>query len=64
MKGEIKKLHVQRTMWKSYGRNFLHWVFCVNYKHDDVKCPQTMKCIIFTIILFCFVILQPKQEKV
>jgi hypothetical protein len=27
MKENIKNLHVQRTMWKSHGKNSLCWVF-------------------------------------
>jgi hypothetical protein len=44
MKINIKKLHVQRTMWKSHGIICLHCVFFrVNDNKDvDVKCSQTM----------------------
>ncbi len=48
MKMNIKILHVQRIMWKSHGIICLCYVFfCVNDNKDvDVKCPQTMTCII------------------
>jgi len=48
MKMNIKRLHVQRIMWKSHGIICLCCVFfCVNDNKDvDVKCPQTMTCII------------------
>ncbi len=52
-----KKLHVQKIIWKSHGRNYLRWVFlCVNDNKDvNVKCPQTIKCIFHysSPILFC-----------
>ncbi len=56
MKEKIRKLHVEKTMWKSHGRNFLYQVFLVNHKKNaDVKCPQTMRCILCynSPILFC-----------
>ncbi len=56
MKENIKRLHVQRTIWKSNGRNSLCWVFCVNDNKDvDVKCFQNMRFIFCynSPILFC-----------
>jgi hypothetical protein len=51
-------------MWKSYGRNSLCWVFCVNDNKDvDVKCPQTMRCILCynSFVLFCNLKTQAKN---
>jgi hypothetical protein len=61
---EHKNLHVQRTMWKSYGRNSLCWVcFCVNDNKDvDVKCQETIFFV--TVVQFGFITLKFKQEKV
>jgi hypothetical protein len=50
-------LHAQIIIWKSHGRNSLCWVFFgVNDNKDvNVKCPQTMRCILCysSPILFC-----------
>jgi hypothetical protein len=57
MEENIRKLQIQKTMWKSDSINSLCWVFlCVNDNKDvDVKCPHTMRCIICynSPILFC-----------
>ncbi len=57
MKENIRKLQVERTMWKSNSINLLRRVFlCVNDNKDvDVKCQQTMRCILCynSPILFC-----------
>ncbi len=57
MEENVRKLQVERTMWKSQSINFLRWIFfCVNDNKDvDVKCPQTMRCILCynSSILFC-----------
>ncbi len=32
MKGNLKKLHVQKKSWKPHGITFLCWIFyCVNH---------------------------------
>ncbi len=45
MKENIRKLHTQKTIWKSHGKNSICLVFfCVNdNKYVDLKCFQTIK---------------------
>ncbi len=59
-------MHAQKIIWKSHGRNSLHWVFLfVNDNKDvNVKCPQTMRCIFCysSPILFCNFKTQAKKH--
>jgi hypothetical protein len=66
MKENIRKLQVQRTMWKSHNINSLCWVFlCVNDNKDvDVNAHKPWDVFFVTIVQFCFVTLKPKQGKV
>jgi len=57
MKENRKKLHVQKTIWKTHDKKSLCWVFFgVNHnKNVEVKCLQTLSCILCynSPILFC-----------
>jgi predicted nucleic-acid-binding Zn-ribbon protein len=40
IKKNIKRLHAQRTMWKSKGKNIYVIIFVNNNKYVDVKCLE------------------------
>ncbi len=48
MKYNFKKLHAQRSFWRSNNKNALCWTFhCVNdNKEVNVITPQTIHCIL------------------
>jgi hypothetical protein len=49
MKGNLKKLHVQKKNWKPHGRTSLCWIFyCVNDNAKiDLANKQIMRCIFY-----------------
>jgi hypothetical protein len=63
MKENIGGLHVQRTMSKLHGRNYLCWVpFLVNYNTDvDVNALKPCDVLFIIMVHSCFVALKFKQ---
>jgi hypothetical protein len=57
MKENRRKLRAQRIIWKTHDKKTLCWFFfCVNdNKNVDLKCLQTLRCILCynSPILFC-----------
>ncbi len=52
MEKKLKKLHVQRKMWRDHNRNALCWSFQYVDDGKDVegKSPQIMRCIPYSQI--------------